>query len=310
MTRCTYFCSNKPFHSLRAVCPLVDAWSVAFSPDSKHIATGSHHGKVNIFGVESGKKEYSLDTRGKFILSIAYVRSSIVFFCQFKCFTVSYDANEALINNPFNHWSTPQSPDGKYLASGAIDGIINIFDIATGKLLHTLEGELGISNEVIFRAPWPKPTINTTGNNAKFKITGFFPRVKGGDLMQADCFPSVQVTPCPSDPSLSPPTPSCWSPPPTTVTSKYMMCELSWKLVDWLLPNGTTCVSRGNVLLQKCKESSKIYRGFSFTGNMLTWLARWVDTGPGFLMWPSPQTTPTLFQGKTCKTAVWRNKRH
>ncbi|KAI4826052.1 hypothetical protein KUCAC02_021707 [Chaenocephalus aceratus] len=79
------------------------AWSVAFSPDSKYIATGSHHGKVNIFGVESGKKEHSLDTRGKFILSIAY------------------------------------SPDGKYLASGAIDGIINIFDIATGKLLHTLE---------------------------------------------------------------------------------------------------------------------------------------------------------------------------
>lgn len=35
-----------------------------------------------------------------------------------------------------------QSPDGKYLASGAIDGIINIFDIATGKLLHTLEGAL------------------------------------------------------------------------------------------------------------------------------------------------------------------------
>ncbi|GLD59017.1 WD repeat-containing protein 61 [Lates japonicus] len=82
----------------------VDAWTVAFSPDSKYIATGSHLGKVNIFGVESGKKEYSLDTRGKFILSIAY------------------------------------SPDGKYLASGAIDGIINIFDIATGKLLHTLEG--------------------------------------------------------------------------------------------------------------------------------------------------------------------------
>lgn len=37
-----------------------------------------------------------------------------------------------------------QSPDGKYLASGAIDGIINIFDIATGKLLHTLEGKRGL----------------------------------------------------------------------------------------------------------------------------------------------------------------------
>lgn len=50
---------------------------------------------------------------------------------------------DALISNPFNRWFASQSPDGKYLASGAIDGIINIFDIATGKLLHTLEGELG-----------------------------------------------------------------------------------------------------------------------------------------------------------------------
>lgn len=52
----------------------VDAWTLAFSPDSQYLATGTHVGKVNIFGVESGKKEYSLDTRGKFILSIAYVR--------------------------------------------------------------------------------------------------------------------------------------------------------------------------------------------------------------------------------------------
>lgn len=59
----------------------VDAWSVAFSPDSKHIATGSHLGKVNIFGVESGKKEFSLDTRGKFILSIAYVRNNTLKRC-------------------------------------------------------------------------------------------------------------------------------------------------------------------------------------------------------------------------------------
>lgn len=33
-----------------------------------------------------------------------------------------------------------QSPDGKYIACGAIDGIINIFDMTTGKLMHTLEG--------------------------------------------------------------------------------------------------------------------------------------------------------------------------
>jgi len=35
-----------------------------------------------------------------------------------------------------------QSPDGHYIACGAIDGIINIFDLTTAKLLHTLEGIL------------------------------------------------------------------------------------------------------------------------------------------------------------------------
>ena len=33
-----------------------------------------------------------------------------------------------------------QSPDGKLIASGAIDGIINVFDLESGHLLHTLEG--------------------------------------------------------------------------------------------------------------------------------------------------------------------------
>lgn len=82
----------------------VDAWTLTFSPDGKFLASGSHSGKINLFRVEDGKKETSMDTRGKFTLSIAY------------------------------------SPDGKFIASGAIDGIVNIFDLQSGKLLHTLEG--------------------------------------------------------------------------------------------------------------------------------------------------------------------------
>ena len=44
-----------------------------------------------------------------------------------------------------------QSPDMKFVASGALDGIINVFDVDTGKLVHTLEGhgknaELNIIN--------------------------------------------------------------------------------------------------------------------------------------------------------------------
>ena len=51
----------------------MDVWTLAFSPDSKSLASGSHNGKINLFSVEDGKKGSSLDTRGKFIMSIAYV---------------------------------------------------------------------------------------------------------------------------------------------------------------------------------------------------------------------------------------------
>ena len=32
-------------------------------------------GKINLFGVDTGRKESSMDTRGKFTLSLAYVSS-------------------------------------------------------------------------------------------------------------------------------------------------------------------------------------------------------------------------------------------
>lgn len=36
--------------------------------------------------------------------------------------------------------SVAQSPDGRRLASGSMDGSVVIFDLETGSLLHTLEG--------------------------------------------------------------------------------------------------------------------------------------------------------------------------
>lgn len=55
-------------------CTPVDSWTVSFSPDSNQIATGSHFGKVNLYDVKNGKLLNSLDTGGKFILSVAFVR--------------------------------------------------------------------------------------------------------------------------------------------------------------------------------------------------------------------------------------------
>ena len=54
----------------------VDAWTVSFSPDGKNIASGSYTGKINVFNVETGKLETNFlsDIKGKFTMSIAYVR--------------------------------------------------------------------------------------------------------------------------------------------------------------------------------------------------------------------------------------------
>jgi len=52
----------------------VNTWTVAFSPDSRLIASGSNTGEVNLFSVESGKRETGLKTLGQFTMSVAYVR--------------------------------------------------------------------------------------------------------------------------------------------------------------------------------------------------------------------------------------------
>lgn len=42
----------------------VELWTIAFSPDDNYIISGSHSGKINLFGVETGKQEQTFDTRG------------------------------------------------------------------------------------------------------------------------------------------------------------------------------------------------------------------------------------------------------
>lgn len=55
-----------------------DAWTVSFAPDGKNIASGSYTGKVNVFNIDSGKKEtnFQTDEKGKFTMSVSYVKNN------------------------------------------------------------------------------------------------------------------------------------------------------------------------------------------------------------------------------------------
>jgi len=82
----------------------VECWDASFSPDAHFVAAGSQSGNVNIWSVDNGEKEATIATKsGAFVMSVAY------------------------------------SSDGKTLACGGIDGAISVFDVATARLVSTIQ---------------------------------------------------------------------------------------------------------------------------------------------------------------------------
>ena len=74
-----------------------DVWTLDFSPDGKHVISGSNAGKILIFSVESGKQEQTLDTRGKFTLSVAYVCIFLnIFFCKLNLFVIQREIKQKI----------------------------------------------------------------------------------------------------------------------------------------------------------------------------------------------------------------------
>jgi WD repeat-containing protein 61 len=57
----------------------LDCWTTAFSPDGQKIISGAQNGIVHFYNTETGQKEQQMDTRGKFVLSLAYVSFKYIF---------------------------------------------------------------------------------------------------------------------------------------------------------------------------------------------------------------------------------------
>jgi len=97
-----------------------EAWTAKFSPDSKHIVTGSSSGNLNQFSVESGEKVQTFEGRGKFAMCVAY------------------------------------SPNGEYVACGtessSDSATVLLFDVATGKLRSTFKGHAMTVRSLAFSA--------------------------------------------------------------------------------------------------------------------------------------------------------------
>ncbi|KAH8825958.1 hypothetical protein DL96DRAFT_1466365, partial [Flagelloscypha sp. PMI_526] len=87
---------------------------VAFSPDSKHIVSGSWDNSARVWDAESGKQLCLLDGHESLVISVAF------------------------------------SPDSKYVVSGSDDNTVRIWDAESGKQLRNLDGHVHAVTSVAF----------------------------------------------------------------------------------------------------------------------------------------------------------------
>ncbi|KAK5657213.1 hypothetical protein OQA88_3271 [Cercophora sp. LCS_1] len=130
--------------------------SVAFSPDSKLVASGSRDKTIKIWDMATGACMQTLEGHGSFVRSVAFSPDSKLIASGSHDDTVKIwdTATGACMQTLKGHGSFVRSvafsPDSKLVASGSYDKTVKIWDMATGACMQTLEGHGSSVNSVAF----------------------------------------------------------------------------------------------------------------------------------------------------------------
>lgn len=130
---------------------------LAFSPDSRYVASASRDGEAKVFDVESGQELLSLP-HGSSVRSLTFhPDSSQLLTGDFEGVSRIWDissegsAERLALSVPAEIRSAEFSPDGKLLVTGSWDNAARIWNAETGDLLHTLEEHEGVVMDIAFR---------------------------------------------------------------------------------------------------------------------------------------------------------------
>ncbi|BAY31277.1 WD-40 repeat-containing protein [Nostoc carneum NIES-2107] len=150
--------------------------SVAFSPDSQKLASGSDDSTIKLWDVSTGKVIQTIPHLQEATPTASYIDSgyqdsvtSIAFSSDGKKLASGsedktiklWDISTGKLLQTFNGHSSliktiALSSDGKKLASGSDDKTIKLWDISTGKLLQTFSGHSDVVNSVAFSSDGQK----------------------------------------------------------------------------------------------------------------------------------------------------------